>query len=340
VGGIDEGAPSVEAAQWDLAIRLAEAHHTWVEVEAVDREVALTIPELANERSVRWVYGRHAQLFGERLQTVLLDREAEIGRLLKRNHLGETGLDIEQRPLVTARRRERDRLAAKLRTSWPEKSAGSEFAAGWGDFRRLEPLSPMWGNERGLPVDRYYIERFLEAHADDIKGSVLEVGDSIYSARYGGDRVAHSDVIDVDTTNEKASIVADLGQITAIEEDTYDCVILTHVLQYIHDAPAALTECRRILKPGGVLLTTVPTATRLGADWQPYRDHWRWTHLGFKDLLEEAFAPFELEVSARGSRATVLAFLAGLAADDLDQERLDQTDPDVPLLLTARAIAS
>ena len=46
-----------------------------------------------------------------------------------------------------------------------------------GSLRRLKPISPDWGSERGLPIDRYYIGQFLAAHAQDIRGHVLEIGD-------------------------------------------------------------------------------------------------------------------------------------------------------------------
>ena len=39
-------------------------------------------------------------------------------------------------------------------------------AVDFGDLRRTAPISRKFGVDRGLPVDRYYIERFLEAEAD------------------------------------------------------------------------------------------------------------------------------------------------------------------------------
>ena len=39
----------------------------------------------------------------------------------------------------------------------------------FGDFRRLKPISQAWGGDRGLPLDRYYIERFLEEQAGGIR---------------------------------------------------------------------------------------------------------------------------------------------------------------------------
>src|SRR5215211_3574717 len=52
----------------------------------------------------------------------------------------------------------------------------------WGDLRRLQPVSREFGYERGLPVDRYYIERFLETHRGDVAGRTLEIGERTRAA--------------------------------------------------------------------------------------------------------------------------------------------------------------
>ncbi len=43
-----------------------------------------------------------------------------------------------------------------------------------------------FGYDRGLPIDRYYIERFLANNASDIRGHVMEIADNIYMRRFGG----------------------------------------------------------------------------------------------------------------------------------------------------------
>ena len=65
----------------------------------------------------------------------------------------------------------------------------------FGDLHRLTPISQCFGFDRGLPVDRYYIERFLARHASEIVGRVLEIGDDTYTRRFGGSRVSRSDVL-------------------------------------------------------------------------------------------------------------------------------------------------
>ena len=49
------------------------------------------------------------------------------------------------------------------------------------------PVSPFFGGERGLPIDRYYIDKFLLANKEDIKGRCLEVEDREYISRFGQD---------------------------------------------------------------------------------------------------------------------------------------------------------
>jgi hypothetical protein len=42
----------------------------------------------------------------------------------------------------------------------------------WGSLRRLTPVSRVFGFDRGLPLDRHYIEDFLRTHSADIAGRV------------------------------------------------------------------------------------------------------------------------------------------------------------------------
>jgi len=81
----------------------------------------------------------------------------------------------------------------------------------FGTLRRLTPISPIFGIDRDLiSVERYYIEQFLDTHSADIKGRVLESGDSGYTKKFGGAKVSQSDVLNYVEGNPKATIVADL----------------------------------------------------------------------------------------------------------------------------------
>ena len=50
-------------------------------------------------------------------------------------------------------------------------------------------------------------------------------------------------------------------------DDTFDCVVTSEVLEHIQDDVSAISELRRVLKPGGTLGVTVPT-------WFPEKINW------------------------------------------------------------------
>jgi SAM-dependent methyltransferase len=282
---------------------------------------------------VRALYRKHAHLYEARLHAVLLERERTVGELLRTSHLAERELEEHVRPQLRARRRERDRLGAKLRSA---RQAAVQPDA-WGDLRRLEPLSPFWGGERGLCVDRLFIERFLAAHADDVHGRVLAYHDAHYATRYGRHRLRRCDVLDADATNPVATVVADLQRAPQLASDSYDCVLLPHVLQLLDEPAAALAECARVLKPGGVLLASVPAAG-LVEDGGPRIDRWRFSTGGLAELLTRAFGAADTIVEGHGGTDATIAFLAGLAAEEVEPERLEGDDGEPPLVVVARAV--
>ena len=67
-----------------------------------------------------------------------------------------------------------------------------------------------WGFSRGTPVDRYYINAFLEMCAADVRGVVLDVQEPDNARRIGGGSITRLDVIDVDGRNGNATVIADL----------------------------------------------------------------------------------------------------------------------------------
>ncbi len=225
-----------------------------------------------------------------------------------------------------------------LRARWE----GREYCPplGWvhfGSLRRVTPISRVWGYDRGLPIDRYYIKRFLSACAPDIRGRVLEIKDNGYTHEFGGTHVVVSDVLDLTEENSQATIVGDLTDADHIKSETFDCVILTQTLQFIYDARAALKTLFRILKPGGVLLATFPGISRID---EQLRDsyHWNFTAVSTQRLFEEVFPVNHVRIEVCGNVLAATAFLHGLAAQEFHQEELDYCDPLYQVLITVRAI--
>lgn len=206
-----------------------------------------------------------------------------------------------------------------------------------GTLRRTTPLSTRWGWDRGTPIDRYYIEAFLREHARDIRGDVLEVKDNRCTREFGS-AVRNSHILDIDASNPHATIVADLSAADVIPSETFDCVILTQTLQYIYDVTAAIGHTRRILKDEGVLLATVPAVSRMAGTSGHLMDYWRFTVLSCSRLFGDAFGSASVEVRGVGNVLTSIAFLSGMAFEELRRKELDFCDEAFPLLVTIRAV--
>lgn len=205
----------------------------------------------------------------------------------------------------------------------------------FGSLRRTEPLSDHWGRERGQPIDRWYIERFLATHERAIRGRVLEVRDPGYVERFGHD-VDRVDILDLDPTNPRATIVADLAVADSLPKAAFDALVVTQVLQYVADVPTALANLHEALVPGGSLLLTVPAIGRIGRSDLAI-DLWRFTPTGLDRLLRTAFGD-EVAIETSGNVLAAIAFLAGAAAEDLTEAELLSRDPSFPVIVAARAV--
>jgi len=206
-----------------------------------------------------------------------------------------------------------------------------------GSLRRLTPLSRQFGYDRGLPVDRYYIERFLAANAHAISGRVLEVGDSAYTRRFGGTRVTRADVLNIDAGAPETTIVADLASGEEIPSASFDCLVITQTLHLVYDVAAAVRTLHRVLRPGGKVLATVPGISPLSTDRWAQTWYWSLTPLSAARLFGDVFGPENIEVMAYGNVLASVAFLEGMAAEELRRRELESMDPQFPLLITILA---
>ncbi len=204
------------------------------------------------------------------------------------------------------------------------------------DLRRVTPVSAHWGFDRGLPIDRIYIEAFLERCATDVAGHVLEVGDRSYTQRFGSPRVSVSDILHV-SGGRGATIVADLAQPGALPEGAFDCIIFTQTLHLIFDVHRAVENLASALRPGGTLLMTVPGITKVDHDEWGARQCWSFTAHSIERIVREAGDWDELAVMAKGNVLAATAFLHGLAVSELTDSELAFQDPLYQLVITARA---
>lgn len=232
-----------------------------------------------------------------------------------------------------------------------------------GPLRRVTPISPNFGFERGIPVDRHYIAEFFDRHGARIQGRVLEVGEKLYVRERGAfsarqrqappppvrSSVTSIDILDVSASNPEATIVADLGDRDAqMPADAFDCIICTQTLQFVYDLDAAVRNLHGALKPGGSLLMTVPGISQVSApeaivspqlsaaDYggeSELRDYWRLTPASAAALCAESFGREGVIVESYGNVFTAVALLHGLTIEDLRVGELTHNDASYPVIV-------
>lgn len=211
----------------------------------------------------------------------------------------------------------------------------------FGSLRRLTPISRDWGDDRGGPIDRYYITSFMDRNRDDVHGRVLEIAEDVYASWFGGDKVSHVDILEYrEGEHPGATFVGDLADAPHLPSDAFDCVILTQTLQLIYDLEAAVGTVHRILRPGGVVLVTVPGITPVNRqDSESWGNYWCWsfTALSTRKIFEKHFQPDAIEVERFGNVLAASAFLYGLGRDELTRRELDFQDDDYEMLIALRA---
>jgi len=208
-------------------------------------------------------------------------------------------------------------------------------------FERLqtEPISRAFGFDRGVPIDRYYIEKFLDTNRQLVHGNVLEIAENVYSKQFGAN-VSKYEILHFDDTNRQATIVGDLTKPETLPENRIDCFICTQTLNFILDVGKAIEGCYKVLKPGGCLLATVSGISQISRyDMDRWGDYWRFTDLSIRLLMEKVFGEGNVEVVTYGNSLAATAFLKGLAVDDLpDRSLLDVQDADYQVTIGIKAI--
>jgi glycosyltransferase involved in cell wall biosynthesis/SAM-dependent methyltransferase len=313
-GGYSSRMPTMAAADLELHVRLAGygvpgsvLEQALVQVNTVATRADAGPPEHRYRGVARPVYEVHRAVVDADWKEVVLGQENQRRRL-------EAHFEARNRP--------------------PSPAAGNDVH--WGTLRRVEPISLVWGLDRGKPVDRYYIEAFLQRHAADIQGRVLEVKDAGYTRAFGSG-VAQSDVVDIAEGNAAATIIGDLREPGLLPAAAFDCVIITQTLHIIYEMSRVIANLAAALRPGGVLLATLPCVSRIDYEHGLDSDFWRVTPASARRLFGDVFGEHSVEVNAYGNVLVCNAFLLGLAADDLTAAEFDHHDPYFPLVVGVRA---
>jgi len=204
------------------------------------------------------------------------------------------------------------------------------------NLESTKPVSTKFGFDRGLPIDRYYIEKFLNKNKKYIKGSVLEISENKYTKKFGGNRVKKSMVINYKKTRG-VNLVANLETGSGVLEELADCFIMTQTLPFVFDISNVIKNSLKLLKKGGVLLITTPGITQISRyDMDRWGQYWSLTDLAIKKLFSEFVTNKNIHTETYGNVKSSSLFLYGLSASEVDRGELDYNDPNYQLVVCAR----
>ena len=131
---------------------------------------------------------------------------------------------------------------------------------------------------------------------------------------------------------------SDLVDAPEIPSEHFDAVVLPQTLLFIYDVQAAGRTLHRVLRPGGVVLATVPGITQtVPEDKELWGQYWSFTDQSVARLFGDVFGPGQVTVRSHGNVKTAIALLHGLAIEDLSANDFETDDPHFPLILTVKA---
>jgi SAM-dependent methyltransferase len=226
----------------------------------------------------------------------------------------------------------RERLKRFLRRKWTTQArciATGRLLPRWGNLRRLEPFSRVFGFDRGTPIDRFYLHKFLEQHQHLITGNILEIQRSQYTRIYGHN-LGLMHTVDIDPQHGP-TFVCDLAHCEAVlASNTYDCVLLPNTLHLLREVEASLRHVLRVTRPGGVILAAAAGFVPLDG----LEDYWHLSPAGWREVLASAWPGGEIIITGHGNCLAVLAANLGLAVEELSAPDLDYYDPHFPVCVT------
>jgi SAM-dependent methyltransferase len=202
------------------------------------------------------------------------------------------------------------------------------------------PISRKFGMDRGMPIDRVYIENFLAANQEYITGVVCEISENTYSKKFGS-KVKKYEILHCEDIGGEVTIVGDLANLDSLPRNSIDCFILTQTLNFIFDVNEAIKGVHYILKPGGVVLATVSGISQISRyDMDRWGDYWRFTDLSIKMLFDQVFGSDNVEVSTFGNALAAVAFMEGVSAEELNLNQILHHDADYQITIAVKAIKS
>jgi SAM-dependent methyltransferase len=125
---------------------------------------------------------------------------------------------------------------------------------------------------------------------------------SPYARRYVG----------VDVVAHPGADVVGRGEDLPIDDESFDCLLCSQVLEHSDDPSRVISEAWRVLRPGGLALMSTHGVIRYHATQDgSVDDYWRWTHAGLRRLMVTSGEWSSVDVYPNGGTWSALAFLGG-----------------------------
>ena len=122
---------------------------------------------------------------------------------------------------------------------------------------RLQPLNYSSDFRNVLLPRQHYAEQLLNDFASNVRGNILRIeNDSghLISSKIGG------------PYESVHKVMEDLAELGDLQNDSFDCIVCTDVLQTTSEPHSTIAQLYRILRTGGVLLVTSPLMSGCGAN--------------------------------------------------------------------------
>lgn len=228
-------------------------------------------------------------------------------------------------------------IEIKGKESWEQirKLICCEENAGLIRGLHVNPVGKKYGSDRGGSILRYYLDGFLDRNRQAIYGRVLEIGDRNYTERYGTN-VEESYVLHFDNHEQKNKFDfwGDLRNGEGIQENFYDCIIFTQVLNFIENIKNTPDILIKALKPGGKILVSVSGISVVGRfEMDRYGQYWNFTDKSVRNMFTKSNT--KCEIWTKGNCKAACAFLQGMGSNELTEEELQDTDEDFQVVIFA-----
>jgi len=150
------------------------------------------------------------------------------------------------------------------------------------------------------------------------------LGEGLRAIEFGGSNGFIASLFDgVDYEVAPNAPEVDVQDLSTYPADAFDVVVLDEILEHVARPWVAVEQVRRILKPGGWLITSSPF---LIAEHRMPKDYWRFTKDGYRVLLENYS---KIETGSWGNSGSVAYLMEGMMAstqDAIDAGTFDLTD--------------